>query len=258
MKISIITISYNSAATIARTINSVLSQNYSNLEYIVIDGASTDGTIDIIRSYGHQIAYFISEPDQGISDAFNKGIRAATGDIIGILNSDDWYEPGALARAAQEFAQPGNDFLIGALRYWPDHDSSFVVAPDKDYKKYISYKMPHLNHPAAFFRADVYRSIGDFDRRYRYAMDYDFFLRVERAGKRALFIDTVLANMSLHGASDRHAVLAYRESCRIAPNKILATLYFIYSLFKYYCRRLLIGLNLKAVLLFIQKKKYRN
>ena len=93
MKVSIITVSYNSARTIEQTICSVLAQNYTPLEYIIIDGGSTDGTVDIIRSYEKQITYWVSECDGGLYEAMNKGIQRATGEVIGILNSDDWYLP---------------------------------------------------------------------------------------------------------------------------------------------------------------------
>lgn len=92
LKISIVTVSYNAAKTIEQTIKSVINQTYSNIEYIVIDGGSTDGTVDIIRKYEDRIAYWVSEPDGGIFDAMNKGIKVATGEVVGIINSDDWYE----------------------------------------------------------------------------------------------------------------------------------------------------------------------
>ena len=98
-----ITPSFNSAATIGRTITSVLSQNYPNLEYIIVDGASTDNTLDRVRSYGDRITHVLSEPDHGISEAFNKGIRMATGDVIGIINSDDYLLAGALQKVNEAF-----------------------------------------------------------------------------------------------------------------------------------------------------------
>lgn len=258
MKISVITICLNSRKNIARTIDSVISQNYSDLEYIIIDGGSTDGTLDIIKKYGNRITRLISEPDKGISDAFNKGLKLATGEVIGLLNSDDWYEPKTLEIASSSLAKPDVDFLVGALRYWDDKGDNFLVFPDRNYQECITYKMPHLNHPAAFFKAEVYRSIGLFDSRYYYAMDYDFFFRAFKAGKKVIFSDSILTNMSFSGASDRHAIRAYKESLIIAPNKILACPYFIYSVSKYYFRRLLVLFKLNRALLFIRKKKYKN
>ncbi|MFA6995447.1 MAG: glycosyltransferase family 2 protein [Patescibacteria group bacterium] len=258
MKISVITISYNSAKTIARTIESVISQNYSDLEYIIIDGGSTDGTLDIIKKYGSRITHIVSEPDSGISDAFNKGLKLASGEVTGILNSDDWYEPETLKIVVSKLADPTADFMVGALRYWDEKGNNFIVYPDKNYQKRISYKMPHLNHPTVFFKTEVYRSVGLFNPKYHYAMDYDFFLRVFLAGKRVFFVDSVLANMSFSGASDKHAIRAYLESFNIATNKFLAGIYFIYSASKYYLRQLLILFKLDHFLLSIRRSKYKN
>lgn len=258
MKISIITICFNSEKTISRTIESVINQNYQDLEYIIIDGGSTDGTLDIIKKYDSKISYFISEPDKGISDAFNKGIKVATGEVVGILNSDDWHEPKTLETVSLLLSAEDADFLVGALRYHNEKGDNFVVLPDKNYSKSITYKMPHLNHPAAFFKNDVYRSVGLFNLKYRYAMDYDFFFRVFKAKKRGVFTDEVLSNMSFSGASDRHAVKAYVECLNIASNKFISSLYFIYSVVKYYFRQLLIAIKSEKLLLFIRKRKYKN
>jgi len=248
MKISVITVCFNSEKTIARTIESVINQHYSDLEYIIIDGGSKDKTIEIINKYRDKLSYFISEPDQGISDAFNKGIRVASGDIIGIINSDDWYENGTFKLVNEMFLQNKEiDVLVGALRYWDDKKNNFIVYPDKNYEKCINY-----------MKAEVYRSVGLFDLKYRYAMDYDFFVRVFEDGKKIVFIDKVLSNMSLSGASDKNARKAYLETFHIAPNKIKSFIFFIYSVIKYYIRFFLIFIGLDKLLLKIRKIKYLN
>jgi glycosyltransferase involved in cell wall biosynthesis len=259
MKISIITISYNSEKTIARTIESVINQNYDNLEYIIIDGGSRDKTVEIINRYRDKLSYFVSEPDQGISDAFNKGLRVASGDVIGIINSDDWYENGTFKLVNEMFSQNKEiAVLVGALRYWDDKENNFIVYPDKNYEKCINYRMPRLNHPTVFMKTEVYHSIGLFDLKYRYAMDYDLFVRVFKNGKKIVFVDQVLSNMSLLGASDRNAIKAYLETFHIAPNKLKAFIFFIYSAIKYYIRLFLIFLVLDKLLLKIRKIKYLN
>ena len=117
-KISIITVSFNSAKTIKETIESILIQDYNNIEYIIIDGGSSDETIDIVKSYGKKISYFISEKDNGIYDAMNKGIKAATGDIVGILNSDDFYPNSfVLSNVAKTFKKYNCDAVYGDLVY---------------------------------------------------------------------------------------------------------------------------------------------
>lgn len=258
MKISIITISFNSAKTIERTIKSVLEQNYPNLEYIIIDGGSRDNTLNIINQYKDSITKIISEPDEGISDAFNKGVRLATGDVIGILNSDDWHEPETLKIVADKLSSPDADFIVGCLKYWNDKGENFTVLPDRNYLGKIGYKMPHLNHPSAFFKKSVYDSIGLFNKKYKYAMDYDFFFRVIRNNKKPVFTNEVLANMSFAGASDKNAIKAYKETLEIADKKIIALPYFIYSVTKYYIRLLLNIFGLNKLLLFIRKLKYNN
>jgi len=256
-KISIITVCYNSAKTIEKTIKSVVNQNYPNLEYIIIDGGSKDGTIDIINKYKDNISKFISEPDKGISDAFNKGVKLASGEIIGILNSDDWHELNTLETVAQELSTKQADYIIGCQKYWDENGGSFIVHPDYQYRQKVLYRMPRLNHASAFFKKSVYDSIGLFDIRYKYAMDYDFFLRAFLAGKKPIFIDRVFTNMNLAGASDRHALAAYRETAFIAPKKLVSLLFFIYSTFKYLIRKMLTILKLDYLLLLIRKIKYR-
>ena len=115
--ISVITITLNTALTLDTAIQSVLNQTYDNIEYIIIDGGSTDGSLDIIRKYEDRIAYWTSEPDSGISEAFNKGITAATGEISGIINADDYYEPAAVALAVSVLTQTGADIVHGMVQY---------------------------------------------------------------------------------------------------------------------------------------------
>ena len=259
MRISIITVCYNSAKTIEKTIQSVLDQDYPNLEYIIIDGGSTDGTIDVINKYQKKISKYISEPDNGISDAFNKGLHLATGEIIGILNSDDWYEPDTLKTVSLELLNNTSyDYLVGSLRYWDKTGGSYIINPDKKYYKKIKYMMPRLNHPASFFRKRVYTEIGLFNLNYLYAMDYDLFLRSFLAKKKPLFMNQVISNIALGGASDVHAIAAYWETFKIATNKLLAFPFFLYSVFKYYIRQFLSNLKLNNLLLKIRKFKYKN
>ena len=115
--ISVITVSYNAVTTIEQTILSVINQTYSNIEYIIIDGGSTDGTVDIIRKYADRIAYWVSEPDKGIYDAMNKGTKKANGEYIAFLNSDDWYELDAVSIIAQ-FADGKNDLISGIIKIY--------------------------------------------------------------------------------------------------------------------------------------------
>ena len=149
-KISVITISYNSKDTIEKTINSVISQDYDNKEYIVIDGGSKDGTTDIIRQYSSDICFFVSEPDHGISDAFNKGIRHATGDLIVLINSDDYLLPEALKNVAQHYDTATDIFCCNLLLWNEDSGEKRIIKPSTDFPtmpffRRIVAEVPRIN-----------------------------------------------------------------------------------------------------------------
>src|SRR5882724_3849250 len=169
--VSIITIVYNGEEHIEGTIKSVLDQTYPNIEYILIDGGSTDGTIEIINKYRHAIAFFISEKDSGISDAFNKGIRRANGEIIGIINADDWYENDTVAKVVEQIGD--SDISYGDLRLLKNGKTDFILKGDHNY---LDREMT-INHPTVFAKRKCYEQFGLFDIKYKCAMDYDLVLR---------------------------------------------------------------------------------
>jgi glycosyltransferase involved in cell wall biosynthesis len=217
MKFSIITITYNSEAYLEETIASVLSQEYDDFEYILIDGGSTDGTVDIIRRHAEQDRRirWISEPDEGISDAFNKGIRMASGDIIGIINSDDKYIPGALQLVAESLAMhPDSDVFHGNMTRSQSNTVLYLIKPS-DVERNIWHEMP-INTPAMFVTRRAYQAVGFYDTNLKLAMDYDLVLRLYRAGYRFLHIDKALANMSYGGVSDERFLDALREVRMVA------------------------------------------
>lgn len=168
--VSIITISSNSSRTIDRTINSVLNSTYKNIEYIIIDNASSDGTLDIIKKYQKSFKLFkyISEKDNGVSDAFNKGLKYCNGELIGILNSDDWYESSTIQNSVKEFLL-GADVIIGDVN---KNNTIF-----KSSLRGLKYKMT-IMHPSSFISRNTYEKVGIYDDKFKYAMDYDFFIRV--------------------------------------------------------------------------------
>lgn len=198
MKISIITITYNSEATLEETIKSVIAQDYPELEYIIVDGLSQDGTMDIVRRYADNISVVISEKDNGISDAFNKGIRAATGDVIGIINSDDMLMPGALQAVATQMRE-NTDVLYGkAYRLYEDGSTREYLPRDL---KIFTYKMP-LVHPATFVRKAAYEKYGYFNVDYRYCMDRAVLYQMYRGGAGFQYIDEFLAYYRMGGTSE--------------------------------------------------------
>lgn len=180
LKISIITVSHNSSKTIGDTINSVLEQDYPNIEYIIVDGLSTDGTHEIVTSYGSRISKYISEDDKGLYDAMNKGIDMATGEIIGILNSDDLYaNSNVITKIAAVFNNEKVDVVYGDLYYFK---TGLPNNPLRHYRggvfslRRVSYGlMPP--HPTFFIRKSVYERFGKFDIQYTLSADFDLILR---------------------------------------------------------------------------------
>lgn len=170
--ISIVTVSFNAVQTIERTILSVINQTYENIEYIIIDGGSTDGTVDVIKKYADCITYWVSESDKGIYDAMNKGISHATGDFIGIINSDDWYADDALQIIADGVCfNPDVDLFYGDMVvFYSDGHQNIRYSDHRKLRKQVS-----INHPTCFVRALIYQK-KHFSSVYKIAGDYDFML----------------------------------------------------------------------------------
>jgi glycosyltransferase involved in cell wall biosynthesis len=206
MKISVITVCYNSESTIEQTIRSVISQDHDDIEYIVVDGGSEDGTLDIIRKYSDRIDCLISEKDDGIYFAINKGIARANGDVIGMLHSDDFYaSPRVLSEVNDSMAGAGVEAVYGDLQYVSKDD------PDKIHRNWISgpYKeglflkgwMPP--HPSFFVRRSCYARFGVFNTRFRSAADYELMLRfIHKEKIRIAYIPLVLVKMRVGGKSN--------------------------------------------------------
>jgi glycosyltransferase involved in cell wall biosynthesis len=241
---SIITIVRNGAGSLERTILSVLQQTYANIEYIIIDGGSTDGTLDIISKYNDKIAYWLSEPDQGISDAFNKGVASSTGEFVGFLNADDWLSPDQIELGVKALLDSSADFAFGDLLF---HDEAgrvlYRINGDPDYKRTIHSKMPELCHPTVLARRTAFEQIGPFDTRYRYAMDYEWFLRLHRHGGSGTYVKDIVGHMGIGGASDRSYVKAVKEvrdiSVRYGQNRLIAELLYRSRMIKGAGRRIL-------------------
>jgi glycosyltransferase involved in cell wall biosynthesis len=215
--VSIITVVRNGERQIEETILSVLRQTFPNIEYIVIDGGSTDGTVEIIRKYSDKIAYWVSEPDNGISDAFNKGIGFATGEFIGILNADDRLSPDQIEQGVMALRKSNADFVFGDLLFHDEADRIVHrINGNPAYAKIIRRKMPELCHPTVLARRSAYERIGLFDTSYRYAMDYEWVLRLHVNGGTGLYVKDMVGHMGLGGASDVSYLRALREVRDIA------------------------------------------
>lgn len=213
IKVSIITVSYNSVKTIEQTIQSVLGQSYKNIEYIIIDGASTDGTLDVIQKYSKNIACVISEKDNGIYDAMNKGLQKATGELIGIINSDDWYEKDAVENVVLECKKTDADIIFGnMLRV--DVDGKESLHPMRDFES-MWYQMS-IPHPTVFIKKKVYDTYGVFDLQYELAADYELLLRLYSQALNFHFCNKIIAHFREGGASKQRDEKCREEAYDIA------------------------------------------
>lgn len=223
-KISIITPSYNHAHFIERTINSILSQDYKNIEYIVMDGGSKDGTVEILKSYGDKIIWK-SEKDGGQSEAINKGLKLATGEIVAFLNSDDTYEPGALRKVVDFFNKnPDKKWVYGKC-YIIDENEKEIRKPITIYKniklKNYSYRKllseNFISQPATFWRRELLKDIGYINENEHYTMDYEYWLRIGQK-YHAGVIREYLANFRMYNTSKSGSLSnpQFKDELRIA------------------------------------------
>jgi glycosyltransferase involved in cell wall biosynthesis len=205
-KISVVTPSYNQAAFIEETINSVLGQGYENLEYIVIDGGSTDGSAEIIKKYEKHLAYWVSERDRGQAHAINKGLERATGDFIAYLNSDDLYLPGALQRVAEEFrTSPTVDLLYGSCLICDQAGATIGESTGSisTYEEIVDlwdvwWQRRNFVQPEVFWTKRIMDKVGLLREDLFYVMDYEYWSRIFRAGGIVRFVDAPLACFRLH------------------------------------------------------------
>ena len=205
---SIITVSYNSEKTIERTIKSVLNQSFQSFEYIIVDGASRDETMSIVKTYEEKFMgrmHYVSEPDKGIYDAMNKGIQMAHGEIVGIVNSDDWLDENALEvvyKITRKVIDYKTSVYTGDIRYYYiDGTTQVIHYSQKDLDYYAKRYRLGINHPATFVPLKLYQDYGIFDINIRLQADSDFVDRLYHKGVPFVFIDSVLSNQSDGGAS---------------------------------------------------------
>ena len=193
-RISIIVPSFNAEATIGRAVDSLIQQQYPDLEIICIDGASRDATVEVLRGYGPAISYLLSEPDRNSAEAINKGLRRATGELVGWLGADDELAPGALfAFAALFAANPHADVITGGcLRFYAD-GSQAVTAPVAGLERYISMKNG-IEQPSTLWTRALQSRVGELDTSFRMAFDHDLWCRFAQAGAKFVVTDKVLSH----------------------------------------------------------------
>jgi glycosyltransferase involved in cell wall biosynthesis len=201
--VSIVTPSFNQARFLPATLESVLNQSYPNIEYIVIDGGSTDGSVAVIEDYADRLAYWVTEPDKGQTEAINKGFARARGEILAWLNSDDTYEPNAVAQAVEKFQQtPDIGMVYGEANFIDEYGQKIgrFPAAQTDYER-LRRGYVHIPQQAAFWRADLWRQVGPLDESLYFAMDYDLWLRLAKISWIKYYPNQVWANFRLHGES---------------------------------------------------------
>lgn len=196
--ISIVTITFNSEKTVEETIKSIVSQDYSNFEYIIIDGGSTDNTLKIVEKYRDKIATIVSEPDKGISDAFNKGINKATGEIIGIINSDDVLLPGALQAVAAAY-EPSVGVYRGNVLIW-DNDTKITAYPSMKFPLH-TFKKRIVCHQGTFITKEAYEKHNGYKVHFRYMMDAELLVRLYEGGEKFKYVPADLAMFRIGGVT---------------------------------------------------------
>jgi len=206
MKVSIITVCYNSEATIRDTIESVLAQDYQNLEYIVIDGQSTDKTVEILQSYGDRITHFISEADRGMYDGLNKGIQLASGDVVGMLNADDFYiDNKVISDVVSCLEKEKADALYADLYYVDNKDTNQIKRywQSGEYKQGAFLKGWMPPHPTFFIRKRFYEKYGGFRLELKSAADYELMLRMLHKHQLSVaYLKRVIVKMRIGGMSN--------------------------------------------------------
>jgi glycosyltransferase involved in cell wall biosynthesis len=234
--VSVVTVVRNAVLTLPRTIASVQAQSGPSVEHVIVDGGSEDGSLDVIRRLLRPQDYWMSEPDRGISDAFNKGIALARGRYIQILNADDWLTPGQMNTSAGALAASTADFVFGDCLAFDGERPVFRYRGDPNYAALLHRRMHAMNHPSMLVRRSAYAEHGLFALQFRNSMDYEWLLRAHRRGARGIYDPRITTNFSLGGVTFREARRAMSEvrdiSVAYGRSPVAATLEYRYHLSK--------------------------
>ena len=220
VKVSIITVVYNGAKTIRRTLESVCKQTILPYEYIIIDGLSTDSTLEIVKEYlaNYPFIKYISEKDSGIYDAMNKGIDVATGELVGIINSDDWYEFNALETMTNSYSKYGSGVYYGIQRNILEDKEYFLERANHEF---IALKM--IPHPSTFVSSDIYKQKGNFNLNFKYSADLDLIIRFLNEHVPFYRVDSIISNFRIGGVSSSYSAgnesLLIRKQYKLISDK---------------------------------------
>lgn len=235
--VSIITVVKNAKDTLEKTLESIFSQSYDNLEVIIIDGGSTDGSVDMIKKHASRIHYWCSESDRGISHAFNKGIAASSGMLVTIVNADDWLSPRQIEWAVSAMEQTHADVVYGDLNVYNSAGTPLFKRSQKEqYQKIKNKTFAQISHMTVVFRRSVYNQIGPFSEDYLYAMDCDWIWRVFNAGLTIYHDPRIVGNHRLGGISSKRLASALLEERHINMKNgyswVMTTSYVVKTLIK--------------------------
>ncbi|MEY8716809.1 glycosyltransferase family 2 protein [Francisella philomiragia] len=258
IKFTVITVCYNSEKTIQRTLQSIKDQTYKNIEYIIIDGGSTDKTLEIISNYIDIVNILVSEPDNGIYDAMNKGIKLATGDYIGFLNSDDYYTNDIFEEYSKLLISKHYDFVYSDTIYYDDNESWTYECNNPKEERFIKFldKGTQFCHQTLYVNKFIFEEIGIFDERFRISADYDFSLRLfKTTGKTGIYLPTTTCYFYIGGISS-HFFKTRLDEVRVRLNNgysMINSLYIFLKLcFFYYLQKIPFMKKVKRI---IKKEK---
>lgn len=257
LKFSVITVCYNSEKTIQRTLQSIKGQTYKNIEYIIIDGGSTDKTLEIISNYKDIIDVLISEPDNGIYDAMNKGIQLAKGDYIGFLNSDDYYANNIFEEYNKSLKSNNNDYIYSNTYFFKNDKKELVTAESEIADKVYQY-MP-MSHMSLFVKSHLVRNIK-FDTSFKIAADLDFLNKLLIQTNNGAFIDKAFSYFSVEGISSIAGMKTLRESKNVAikngKNIFCANIFYFYKVFRVFSYNMFGSTKVYKVFKVYFKKRY--
>ena len=254
--ISIITIVRNGVEHIEQTIQSVISQKKVGIEYIIVDGNSTDGTLEIIEKYRSEIDIIISETDNGIYDAINKGIRHATGCLIGIIHCGDFYAPDSLLKVYNKYKEAEGDVFYGDIEIMEEYKTDYILNYGKANHKLLIKRMS-IFHPSSFIKHSIYKSFGSYNQNYKSASDYDFFLRLFLQDYKFVYIPYRLAFFRSGGMSSNNFKLSLRENYQIRKKHLNAKKALSYVLLMLFNHSIFTLRKVLIVLIISEDKYYK-
>jgi len=213
--VTVFTIVLNQKETLSQTIISVLSQSYPNIEYLIVDGASTDGTLEVIKQFDDKIDLWISEPDYGTSDANNKAISLAAGDFIFWLPADDWIDPNFIEIAVKALLRTGADFVFGNMAMYAKGELVALIKGDKNYTQSLAKGNPRFNYPCMVINKKCFQNFGLLNMSYKYANDYEWLLRCHQHGVKGNYERLLVAHRRTGGFGERYLFQSTLEQLKI-------------------------------------------